>query len=80
MEPVVSQALLAAVLGVIILVIVARLSRRGQLSFRYNLGWIGVASIGILAGLFIPLVEPTAEASASSASKISAAHTLTPNA
>jgi hypothetical protein len=61
-EPAVSQALLAAVIGLIILVIVVRLSRRGQLSFRYTLGWIGVASVGILAGLFVPLVEPTAEA------------------
>jgi hypothetical protein len=48
-------------LGLVVLVIVVRLSRRGQLSFRYTLGWIGVASIGILAGLFVPLVEPTAE-------------------
>jgi hypothetical protein len=61
MEPAVSQALLAAAIGLIILVIVVRLSRRGQLSFRYTLGWIGVASVGILAGLFVRLVEPTAE-------------------
>jgi hypothetical protein len=62
MEPAVSQAVVAAVIGLTILVTVVRLSRRGQLSFRYTLGWLGVASVGILAGLFVPLVGPTAEA------------------
>jgi hypothetical protein len=39
---------------------VIRLSRRGQLSFRYTVGWIGVASVGILAGLLVPLAESVA--------------------
>lgn len=40
---------------------VVRLSRRGQLSFRYTVGWIAVASIGILGGLLVPLAEPVAK-------------------
>lgn len=60
--PAASQALLAAVVGLVILVVVVRLSRRGQLSFRYTLGWIAVSTLGILAGLFVPLAEPAADA------------------
>lgn len=62
MEPAVSQAIVAAVIGLTVLVTVTQLSRRGQLSFRYTLGWIGIASLGILAGLFVPVVGPIAEA------------------
>ena len=54
--------LIAGVVGLLVVIMVARLSRRGQLSFRYTIGWIGVASFGILAGLFVPLVEPIANA------------------
>ena len=56
------QTLLAAVIGIILVTIVIALSRRGSLSFRYAMGWIAVASTGILAGLFIPLAEPLASA------------------
>jgi len=54
--------LIAGVVGLLVVIVVVRLSRRGQLSFRYTIGWIGVASFGILAGLFVPLVEPIANA------------------
>jgi len=54
MEPAVYQAVVAAVIGLTILVTVVRLSRRGQLSFRYPHGWLGEASVGILAGLLVP--------------------------
>lgn len=52
--------LLAGVVGLLVVTVVVRLSRRGQLSFRYTVGWIGVASFGILAGLFVPIAEPIA--------------------
>lgn len=58
----VRQMLIAGVAGLLVVIVVVRLSRRGQLSFRYTIGWIGVASFGILAGLFVPLVEPIANA------------------
>jgi hypothetical protein len=61
-EPAVSQAIVAAVFGVVILVVVVHLSRRGQLSFRYTVGWIAVSALGIFAGLFVPLAEPVASA------------------
>ena len=55
-----TQTLLAALLGIVVVIIVVRLARRGMLSFRYTIGWIAVASTGILAGFFVPLVEPVA--------------------
>jgi hypothetical protein len=42
------------------LAVVVRLARRGVLSFRYAIGWMIVTSLGILAGLFIPLTAPIA--------------------
>lgn len=57
-----TQITIAAVVGLALVVVVVRLSRRGQLSFRYTVGWIAVASIGVLGGLVIPLAEPVAEA------------------
>jgi len=54
--------MIAALTGLTLLVVVVRLSRRGQLSFRYTIGWIAVASIGILGGLLVPLAEPVANA------------------
>lgn len=53
--------LIAAVIGVLVVISVVRLSRQGQLSFRYTIGWMGVAGIGILSGLFVPVVEPLAK-------------------
>lgn len=55
-----TQMLLAALLGIVVVIIVIRLARRGMLSFRYTIGWIAVASTGILAGFFVPLVGPVA--------------------
>ena len=57
-----TQTLLAALVGLVVVVVVVRLSRRGSLSFRYTIGWVVVASLGILAGLFIPLAAPIAGA------------------
>jgi hypothetical protein len=55
------QMLIAVVFGFSVLVFVIRLSRRGQLSFRYTLGWTLVATLGILSGVFVWAVEPIAE-------------------
>jgi hypothetical protein len=57
-----TQITIAAAIGLALMVVVVRLSRRGQLSFRYTVGWLAVASVGILGGLMIPLAEPVAEA------------------
>jgi hypothetical protein len=53
--------LIAAIAGIAVIFVVARLFRRGQLSFRYTIGWMVVASLGVLAGLFIPIAEPLAD-------------------
>lgn len=66
----VRQMLIAGVVGLLVVIVVVRLSRRGQLSFRYTIGWIGVASFGILAGLFVPVVEPVAKALSLSAAAL----------
>ena len=55
------QMLIAAIVGIAVIVVVARLFRRGQLSFRYTMGWMLVASFGVLAGLFVPIAEPLAD-------------------
>ena len=60
MSPSATQIMIAAATGFALVVVVLRLSRRGQLSFRYTLGWIAVASVGILGGLLVPLAEPIA--------------------
>jgi len=56
-----AQTLLAAVLGLILAISAIGLFRRGQLSFRFAFGWLGVASVGLLGSLFIPVTGPLAE-------------------
>jgi len=56
----VKQLLIAATFGVSMAWIVIRFSRRGLLSFRYTLGWLSVASLGILSGLLVPIAQPVA--------------------
>lgn len=60
MSPELRQMIVLAVVGCLVLLVVVRLSRKGLLSFRYTLGWIGVAGVGILAGLFAYATEPIA--------------------
>ena len=54
------QMLMTALFGLAVVTSVIRLSRRHLLSFRYTVGWITVASVGILSGLVIPLAQPIA--------------------
>ena len=56
-----TQAVIAAVIGLILLIVIVRLSRRGMLSFRYTLGWIGVGCIGLFSTLIVPVVEPISD-------------------
>jgi hypothetical protein len=64
------QILIAASVGLLTLLSVVRLSRQGKLSFRYTMGWIAVASIGVLAGLFVPAAEPIAQSLGMSAAAL----------
>ena len=56
------QAIEIAIVACLFAIAVVNLSRRGNISFRYTIGWVVVASLGILAGLFIPLAAPIASA------------------
>jgi len=60
MSTLATQGAVAALTGLALLVAVVRLSRRGRLSFRYTMGWIAVASIGILGVFLLPLAAPIA--------------------
>jgi hypothetical protein len=55
-----TQVLIVALLGLSLVALVIRLSRGGLLSFRYTIGWLAVAIVGIFSSLFIPLAQPIA--------------------
>jgi len=55
-----TQGAVVALISLALLVAVVHLSRRGQLSFRYTMGWISVASIGILGVFLLRLAAPIA--------------------
>ena len=50
-----------ALIALICALAVLRLARRQQLSFRYAVGWLSLAAVALLAGLFIPIVGPIAD-------------------
>jgi len=56
------QAILVALLGLLIIAAVIHLSRTRKLSFRYTAGWIAIGGTGLLSSLLIPLAEPVADA------------------
>ena len=55
------QVLAAAILSCIFALTIYRLARVGRLSFRYTVGWLSLCLLGLLAGLFVPVVEPAAD-------------------
>ena len=55
------QVVAAALLSFIFEGIVYRLARIGRLSFRYTVGWLTLSTFGLLAGFFVPIVEPVAK-------------------
>ena len=56
------RVVLAATSSCVGAAVVYRLGRQGKLSFRYTIGWLALAGVGMFAGAFIPLLEPLAEA------------------
>jgi hypothetical protein len=56
------QVLLASLSSIVVAGVVVRLARRQLLSFRYTVGWLVLAALGVFAGIAIPLVEPIARA------------------
>jgi hypothetical protein len=55
------QVVAAALLSLVFAGIVYRLARIGRLSFRYTVGWLTLSMLGLLAGFFVPIVQPIAE-------------------
>jgi len=55
------QLLEIAVVALVFAVSILRLARRQLLSFRYAVGWLVLAAVGLLAGLLIPIVGPAAD-------------------
>ena len=56
MSTAVKQALVLALGGVLIMVVILRLARRGLLSTRYALGWLGVGLLVTAAAATLPFV------------------------
>ena len=50
-----------AIVAVLFAIHIARLSRKGMLSFRYSVGWIAIAIIGLLASPLVIVVAPLAD-------------------
>ncbi len=55
------QVVEIAVISVMFMVLIAFLTKRQRISFRYTVGWFVVFFISATAGLFVPLVLPIAE-------------------
>ncbi|NDC27224.1 MAG: DUF2304 domain-containing protein [Actinobacteria bacterium] len=55
------QVIEIAVISVMFMVLIAFLTKRQRISFRYTVGWFVVFFISATAGLFVPLVLPIAE-------------------
>lgn len=54
------QALQIGIAAVIYLIIVLRLSRRGAISFKYSMGWLGLFTALLIVTLMIPITRPIA--------------------
>lgn len=55
------QVIAAAVLSLLFAGAVYRLARVGRLSFRYTVGWLLLSMLGLLAGFFVPVIQPVAD-------------------
>ena len=55
------QVIEIAVISVMFMVLIAFLTKRQRISFRYTVGWFVVFFISATAGLFVSLVSPIAE-------------------
>ena len=58
MSPTATQALVLAFGGLIIMLSIVGLARRGLLSSRYAVGWLGVGLLIALAAMAMPFIGP----------------------
>ena len=56
-----AHAVELAVASVVFAGVVLRFGRLGRISFRYTMGWLALAALGVFAALLVPVVEPFAD-------------------
>jgi len=54
------QALQIGIAAIVYLLIVLRLARRGAISFKYSMGWLGLFAALLVVTLAIPVTRPLA--------------------
>ena len=55
------QTLIATTAGLLMATAIYMFARRGRISFRYTVGWLGLCLFGITGGASVPIVQPLAE-------------------
>lgn len=55
------QSLVGAIVSLVFILSVHRLGRQQKVSFRYAVGWMVLGTLGLVAGLLVPLAEPVAD-------------------
>jgi hypothetical protein len=55
------QAIEIAIVACLFAVAVVSLSRRGNISFRYTIGWLSLCALSAVGGLLLPVIEPLSE-------------------
>jgi len=52
------QAIEIAIVASLFAIAVVSLSRRGNISFRYTIGWLSLCALSAVGGLLLPVIEP----------------------
>jgi hypothetical protein len=55
------QAIEIAIVACLFAIAVVSLSRRGNISFRYTIGWLSLCALSAVGGLLLPAIEPLSE-------------------
>ena len=55
------QAIEIAIVACLFAVAVLSLSRRGNISFRYTIGWLSLCALSAVGGLLLPVIEPLSQ-------------------
>ena len=49
------QSILGSLFSLVFLLVIHRLGRKQQLSFRYTVGWLALGALGIISSLVLPI-------------------------
>ena len=55
------QAIEIAIVACLFAVAVLSLSHRGNISFRYTIGWLSLCALSAVGGLLLPVIEPLSQ-------------------